>query len=171
VTRCEVDACFPFEASHDSSGILPTERFIATGEKGLRVLPGGRVVPQSSLIELKTKQHSLKMSADWREILPQLLLSGTPTLIRGVHTGGVFSRIITSTVGSEQLVDAETRAGAALSQLREVLSAVQAFLQKQRRGERFSLVCRRKDRVLQVFRRTTPSLIPETLRARFEVRM
>jgi hypothetical protein len=30
------------------------------GEKGHRVVPGGRIAPQSSLIELKTKKDSPK---------------------------------------------------------------------------------------------------------------
>jgi hypothetical protein len=111
------------------------------------------------------------MSQDWREILPQLLLSGTPSLIRGVHTNSVFKRAITSTVGSEEPEDAESRARAALGQLRSVLSALQVFLQGQKRGEKVSLIGRRKDRVLQVHRRTTPSLMPVTLMARFEVRL
>jgi hypothetical protein len=172
VARCEVDACYPLEVPDAGEvEIYPAQKNIPIGEKGLRVVTGGRIVPQSHLIELKTKKDSLNMCQDWREILPQLLLSGTPTLIRGVHTDGVFKRAITSTVGSEELEDVEARARAALGQLRPVLSALQIFLQKQKRGEKFSLICRRKDRLLQVHRRTTPSLIPGTLMARFEARI
>jgi hypothetical protein len=75
-------------------------------------------------------------------------------------------------MGSEELEDAEARAGAALGQLQSaaVPSALhEFFLQEQKRGEKSSLMCRRKDRVLQVHRRTTPSLMPGTLMARFEV--
>ncbi|KAG8745968.1 hypothetical protein FRC10_006531 [Ceratobasidium sp. 414] len=61
----------------------------------------GVLVPQSSLVELKTLKN--KLSVTWSDVYPQLFLSQTPTAKVAKHANGIVGAIQTYTNTSEEL--------------------------------------------------------------------
>jgi hypothetical protein len=55
-----------------------------------KVVYAGTVVPQSSLLELKSMKASKNSAVWWNVALPQLYLSATPNLYLGLHTRGAY---------------------------------------------------------------------------------
>jgi hypothetical protein len=167
VVRCEVDACLPYgRPSPLSSIVLPAPPL---RDPSINIIRAGSLAPQTSLLELKTKKYKPDKydPTDWREQLPQLVLSGTPSHIVGLHQDGNFTQFRRSTVGSPELAAAEARGKQGMKKLHVVLTILQQVLAQRGHGKKFSLVC--KSRTLRVYERQGLELLPARALARFEL--
>lgn len=100
--RFEVDACYSSNlGSGSATDVLadalsslsvsaPSSRAKDRTAFGVTVIEAGSKVPQSALIELKTRSARNVDSFDWADAYPQLYLGQTPTSIIGVHRSGTF---------------------------------------------------------------------------------
>jgi hypothetical protein len=136
-------------------------------DQEIHIIRAGSLAPTSSLLELKTKKYKPDQSntTDWREQLPQLLLSGTPSHIVGFHQDGVFTRFRRSRVGSPELAAAQVKAQQGMKKLYAVLQTLQELLVQRGHGQKFSLVY--KSRTLGVYERQGRQLLPAHALARF----
>ncbi|ETI25223.1 hypothetical protein G647_04596 [Cladophialophora carrionii CBS 160.54] len=73
----------------ESMTIAPARVRKANGS--VQVLEEGRVVPPSTIIEIKTRASHRRLKID--EVLPQLWFAQTPNLLVGYHTNGHFQEI------------------------------------------------------------------------------
>ncbi|EXJ59954.1 hypothetical protein A1O7_04102 [Cladophialophora yegresii CBS 114405] len=73
----------------ESMTIAPSRAKKATGS--VQVLTEGRVVPLSTIIEIKTRASHRRLKID--EVLPQLWFAQTQNLFVGYHTNGEFQEI------------------------------------------------------------------------------
>lgn len=76
------------------SSVPPSSR---SGKSLVSVVPAGSLVPQSSLIHLKTRsvRQSRDDVFDWPAAITQLYFAGNPRLYLGIHTKGLFQSIET----------------------------------------------------------------------------
>lgn len=72
--------------SHSNTNVCKSSTF--------DVIKRGSLVPQSSLVEIKTRAQSRVL--DWKEVLPQLWFSATPSLTVAYHRYGRFDDIRTT---------------------------------------------------------------------------
>ncbi|KDQ06415.1 hypothetical protein BOTBODRAFT_39619 [Botryobasidium botryosum FD-172 SS1] len=106
----------------------------------IRVVRAGQLVPQSSLMELKTR--SAKGNVRWKDIWPQAFFSGTPTVVVGRHEEGNFVSIERKSfegMYSEQ-------AGVGLEQLIQVLKDIRDIVVSRGKGRGVTLICERSQR-------------------------
>ncbi|KAF8498004.1 hypothetical protein JB92DRAFT_2985577 [Gautieria morchelliformis] len=108
----------------------------------LSLLTRGTLVPQSDLLELKTRSIRSVHEFDWEDTYSQLLLSQTPNIFLCVHQRGEFVE-----VKKRKLAELETEAVARKTQenlrkLRKVLGMVQDTMTAEGEGAKFSLVCK-----------------------------
>lgn len=109
LVRFEVDACYPSEDDSDVDELVTkttslslsadpskkkteAETFVSNG---LSIIASGhdKLVEQKNIIELTSKSLKSRQQFRWAKKYPQLYLSGTPTLLLGVHDSGNFSSI------------------------------------------------------------------------------
>ncbi|KAG8740774.1 hypothetical protein FRC12_015880 [Ceratobasidium sp. 428] len=88
------------EALNQSSKLVTVE-----GSR-LRHIMYGELVPQSSLIELKTLTN--KFDVTWSDVYPQLFLSQTPTVKVAKHFRGMVSTVQTYTNASKEIQKAHS---------------------------------------------------------------
>ncbi|KAG6916786.1 hypothetical protein DXG01_005368, partial [Tephrocybe rancida] len=126
----------------------------AASEPALAIVPGGVVVPQSKIVELKS--HSAGARVRWKEYYLQMLFSQTPLCIEAVHDEGHFQKVITRQVESvRQLAIGDHEAAdemqAGLAKLCVLLREIKALVVERGEKGRPSLVCR--SGCLEIFRR------------------
>lgn len=132
VVRFEVDAFNPpgpGQADEDEDllkafsnlAVTKPEAPIPTKPGGLTIRRGGRVVPQSSLIELVS---SSGRNWAWAEKYPQLYLSQTPWLFRASHRNGEFHEVEKVAVESPEVAEVAKKSKARFVRLREALQAI-----------------------------------------------
>ncbi|KAI0629810.1 hypothetical protein C8Q77DRAFT_1064917 [Trametes polyzona] len=199
IVRFEVDACLPHSAlsmvstvatSSGSNGAAPgdvgslTNAFANLGvsspvpdtspptnlsrSSDIAVILAGSQVPQGAIVELATR--SKKISLDWNEQYPQLLLSYTPNFFLGVHDRGTFKRVRKLVLGSEELgtVERNVHIQRTLRRLVAVLRTIQDLVKEHGRAGKLSLVC--QGRSLKVFERTSDAgCLSEDELERFDV--
>lgn len=83
----------------DIMGSLSLDNKAGADAGAVRVESGGRAVPPSSILEIKTRAATKML--DMTEVLPQLWISQTPNLIVGYHHHGVFGNIQTRDMRQE----------------------------------------------------------------------
>ncbi|OSC98061.1 hypothetical protein PYCCODRAFT_1045292 [Trametes coccinea BRFM310] len=111
----------------------------------LKVIHGGSLLPQSSVLELATRSSQYIDNIRVEDTFIQLFLTQTPTHLVAVHTRGTFDRIIRQELDSEELnavkEDAEMRRSvcAFVALLREI----QALVKEHGPTGRLSLVCQK----------------------------
>lgn len=88
--RFEVDACNYTAPSVSAPNVVPKPGRPRNGstDSGITIIPAGRLVPQTSLLELKTR--SVLSNVNTRDFYPQLLFSQTPTVLLARHERGTF---------------------------------------------------------------------------------
>lgn len=133
----------------------------------LTIFRAGTQVPQSNLIEMKTRSEASAARFDWGDVYPQLYLSQTPYHYLAIHRTGRFFKIEKDQIGKNDLVAIENRAQPGFKKLRKLLGEIQTRVKKGGTNGRISLVC--KDGVLAFHERINKeSCLPEDLFALFE---
>lgn len=108
-----------------------------------------KVVPQASLIELKTR--AARRELDWAEIYPQLYLSQTAFLYIAKHERGSFNTLEKVELGSESMKIHARRAEQGLAKLKLVLQDILDAARMEDEGVGLSLVA--KDGKLALYKR------------------
>lgn len=144
-----------------SSGSSPaptTDLYGVTIQKS----PHQELVPQSSLIELKTRAAYKQL--EWDEVYPQLYLSQTGYLYLAKHTKGVFQPV-EKTKLADMKAEA-TRAEGDMSKLKAVLDAILAKVREAgSETTEFSLVC--YENKLALYKRKGGKPIPQEILDKF----
>ncbi|KAG6845626.1 hypothetical protein H0H87_006679 [Tephrocybe sp. NHM501043] len=198
VVRFEVDACIPAVSPTTSpvaspasptgdlddiigalSGVsLRTEaaapsRSVTSSEASkafpdIIVIPGGTVVPQSSIVELTTRSIHNALNFDWKESYPQLFLSQTAHHFLAVHARGRFEQINKRKLESPELKDIALREiQEDLKKLRRLLELIKVLVMKHGEQGRLSLVCQGGD--LKVYERDNQaSCLPDEVLQLFD---
>jgi len=112
---------------------VPTVRGISITQTTPR-----KVVPQASLIELKTRAAHREL--DWAEIYPQLYLSQTALLYIAKHERGNFNTLEKVELGSESMQTHARRAEQGVAKLKLVLQDISDAAKKEGVGVGLSLV-------------------------------
>lgn len=107
----------------------------------LKIITAGEEVPQSSLIEMKTRNPIRFQQLDLRSELPQLWFSQTPYHYVAVHDRGVFQSIRKDELGQGEFVYAEEDVQAGLRKLRVILGSIQQLVKSRGSSGRLTLVC------------------------------
>lgn len=133
--------------------------------KRTRVISRGRVVPCSTLAEIKTKKEKVKLA----ETLPQLWFGRTPLLLYATHNKGTFTEEAQRINAGERFQDWEIEEQQVLrkmvwliGQLRDVARAA--------KGEACVVVCEKKNRPLklEVFESTArKGVLPDEIIGRY----
>jgi len=174
VLRYSVDACLPLEfGDGDELADLVSNLKLGSANKSdrasdfgeLNIITAGSEIPQSSIIEIKTRSERSVANFDWAEAYPQLYLSQTPLLYLGIHNRGRFTAVSKDRVDNYIQVAREAQPG--FRKLKQALEAIQTLVKEYGLGGRVSLVC--KDGELRVYeRRSSDSCLPDKFLALFE---
>lgn len=179
--RCTTDACLPdTDDNNDSVDELTSKltawnlgkttskatRKIATFQGGfLAVQTAGKLVPQESIIELKTK-GSWSPPVNYDDLCVQLMFANISNLYTGRHERGTFH-----TVEKETLSSIKEKVGEGfedgLKLLKKALDEIQRIvLENLEDGGSLSLVLRKGDKGLEVLKRKgKDGLLPENILA------
>ncbi|KAI6162843.1 hypothetical protein EDD17DRAFT_1776415 [Pisolithus thermaeus] len=153
--RYKVDACTVLESEDDS--LLASFSALSVGTRGASTLSNDSafstrfgvkvkmssprsVVPQSSVIEIKTRAAHKEL--DWKEFYPQLYLSQTLHLYLAKHTRGMFSQVEKFQLNSEGMAVHARGAEAAMAKLEVLLKAILKAVRERGEGVPLSLVYR-----------------------------
>lgn len=190
VIRFEVDAYLPQNsfapsASHSQPGVdaegdsladsignlsigspsLSTHSRQTVGSQ-LNVIRAGSEVPQSSLIEMKTRTPNSITKLKLGKEFPQLYFSQTPYHYVALHENGKFTLVRKDEVGQGALADSEEGIQVGLKKLRAVLATIQELVRGRGLAGRLTLIC--AGGVLKVYERTSnESCLPSDLLALF----
>lgn len=135
------------------------------GAAALVVRQGGMIIPQASVIQLKTRPARATPQVKWGEIAPQLYLSQTRHFFLALHDSGAVSQV--RKLGNKELTLREAEVQPALRRLRAVLEAIQKRVVEHGSGALLSLVCRGE--ALYLFEREGgDGAVPEEVMQRFE---
>jgi hypothetical protein len=155
------------EPSTTCSLAVPSPLSSADQRNPLTILQGGAMVPQSSLIEVKSSSQKSATKQKWAEIYPQLYLSQTPWLYKAIHRDGQFYTIRKTQLGSSELADVAVRSKLRFQKLRLALQVIKNIVIKSGAQGRLSLVL--ENRELVVFnRRSEASCLPKDIMALFQ---
>lgn len=195
LVRFQVDACYEAETSSvvsDDELVAKTASMSlsATSDdtttehnpilsNGLQIVPSGehKLVDQKNLIELATSAVKSRPRFNWIVKYPQLCLSGTPTLLLGVHQNGTFNDIEKFEIGERSrpaVRRAERSVRPGLNKLAAVLAAIHSKVfelvtentKENLHGALLALVC--KDGKLSIYERHEGTRLPDNLVQLFE---
>lgn len=158
----EVDACYPVE-SNDAKckdRLRELEKVPSTKLDGkIKVVLKGAYIPQSSIVELKTKKSG--GSLKWRHVFAQLFSSETPHLYVGHYKKkGEFTAIKHHTL--DDLATTKSAYQVAFDQLHLLLQQIKDLAIKCGKDDRLSLVCTHESQDLLIYeRKPQTSLLPE----------
>ena len=108
----------------------------------LKIISAGTLVPQSSLVEIKTRSEMSVQNFDWADTYPQLYLSKTPHLYLAVHTRGTFSSMQKKELETIDMSGAAQDAKIAVGSLVKVLKEIRRVSTEiNDKKNRFTLVC------------------------------
>ncbi|KAI6001140.1 hypothetical protein EDC04DRAFT_1067456 [Pisolithus marmoratus] len=153
--RYEVDACT--EPEGEDGSLLASLSALSIGTRGVsthsndstsstrfgmkvNMTTPRSVVPQSSVIEIKTRAAHKEL--DWKEFYPQLYLSQTFHLYLAKHTRGTFGRVEDFQISSQGMAAHARNAEAAMAKLVTLLSDILKAVRKYGEGVPLSLVYR-----------------------------
>ncbi|GLB38579.1 putative geranylgeranyl pyrophosphate synthetase [Lyophyllum shimeji] len=106
------------------------------------VIPGGSVVPQSSIVEMTTRSLFNAASFDWVESYSQLFFSQTPHHFLAIHERGRFREVKKRKLESAELKKlAADSIQANFKKLRRLLDVIRKIAIKHGERGRLSLVC------------------------------
>ncbi|KDQ26224.1 hypothetical protein PLEOSDRAFT_1078415 [Pleurotus ostreatus PC15] len=108
---------------------------------GLTVYPGGSwSIPQSSILEMKTRSQRNFDRINWSELHGQLYVSQTLHCFIGIHQQGTFSTLVRQNLRSAAMERVRAAEQPKLKALRWVLGVIQDLLVKRGGNARVSLV-------------------------------
>ncbi|KAH9891855.1 hypothetical protein C8Q73DRAFT_91624 [Cubamyces lactineus] len=111
----------------------------------LKVIPGGALIPQTSLIELATRSAQYMDRTKDADTFIQLFLTQSPVNLVAVHTRGVFDRIVRQELGDPEFAkfgdDPEIQRK--LGQFVALLREIQALVKRHGNVSTLSLVCQK----------------------------
>ena len=149
--------------SHTSTS--PTHTDISNSND-IIILSAGRLVPQSSILEMTTRSERNVLTYDWKENYPQLFLSQTPHHFLAVHRAGTFSRIEKRQLNDAELKERHAQNEPGFKRLHSLLVTIQELVIVHGNEGRLSLVC--KDGLLKVYeRKREESFLPDEVMERF----
>ncbi|KIM82257.1 hypothetical protein PILCRDRAFT_71145 [Piloderma croceum F 1598] len=155
------------EPSTTSPLAAPSPLSLADQRNPLTILQGGAMVPQSSLIEVKSPSQKSATKRKWAEIYPQLYLSQTPWLYKAIHRDGQFYTVRKTQLGSSELADVAVKSKLRFQKLRLALQVIKNTIIESGAQGRLSLVL--ENRELVVFnRRSEASCLPKDIMALFQ---
>jgi hypothetical protein len=128
-----------------------TQASPSAGSSELRIIRGGREVPQSALVELTTRSTNNILNLNWLEIYPQLYLSQTPHFYIGVHARGGFFEIQKRHLDDSELAQHRKDAKANLQRLGKALEVIQEIAIEHGDSRRLCLMCEKG--ILNVYER------------------
>lgn len=132
----------------------------------LTIIPGGTEMPQSSMIEITTRNAMRIGQMDWRELFIQLYLSASPHFYLGVHQRGHFTEVYKKNLYEDERFVKERRGvEASLKKLGKALKRIQELVREHGKGKKLSLICRKADgmEALAVYeQKTEDAQVPET---------
>ncbi|KAK4700049.1 hypothetical protein P7C70_g6206, partial [Phenoliferia sp. Uapishka_3] len=146
LVRFEVDACSADVASANdskSSDIADLLSGLDIKDKprkhdhtvaGIKIIPSGTLIPQSSIVELKTR--SMQSPFDTKDAYSQLFFSQTPTLILGRHTRGTFTSVDSMPLAGMVLEQQAAQAG--LAKVAAALKNISSVISRAK-GEKFAI--------------------------------
>ncbi|KAG8905589.1 hypothetical protein FRB99_008587 [Tulasnella sp. 403] len=145
--RCEVDACTGvvgddlhlLNTTRPKANVPPTPDNPFSELTILHTQPTF-MVPQSSLIELKTR--SAKRPLEWDEVYAQLYFSQMPYLYVARHNNGKFSDVRNLSITGSHLQACAKRAESGMAQLKAALLSILRAVRAQGAEARLSLVYR-----------------------------
>ncbi|KZP03187.1 hypothetical protein FIBSPDRAFT_688699, partial [Athelia psychrophila] len=158
VVRFEVDAFIPpgqREKVDDESFLKAFSAPTVSGAPipakpgGLTIRHGGQMVPQSSLIELKSGRIK------WPEVYPQLYVSQTPWLYKAAHENGQFHKVTKVGLVSPEMEEVAEKSNVKFERLRGALQTIKDIVVKAGPKGRLSFVLEGKE--LQVYDRESQS--------------
>ena len=149
VVNFEVDAFDPSLVGEETlsqtfDALTTTPGSISAPSRTLNVLRGGRVISQSSLIELKSSAKT-----KWQETYPQLCLSQTPWLYAASHKEGHFNAVKKIGLGSPEVAEVAENFKVKFSRLRDALRTIKDIVIKAGPEGRLSFVV--EDKELKVY--------------------
>lgn len=118
----------------------------------IEIIHAGSAVPQSSLIEIKTRTTNSIDKSMLKKEFPQLYFSQTPYRYVALHDSGDFSLIRKEEVGQGVMSDAEENIQAGLRNLFPVLEYIQQLVSSRGLGARLTIIC--ADGSLKFYERT-----------------
>ncbi|KAF8580649.1 hypothetical protein K439DRAFT_1415180 [Ramaria rubella] len=141
---------------------------ITTGGAPLSILTRGTLVPQSALLELKTRSFRSVNQFDWDDTYTQLFLSRTPNIFLCVHQTGTFQEVRKRTLAELETQVMARKAYEGLRKLRDILKGVQDILKEEGEGARLSLVCRHGAEIVVYERKSKDGLLPKEILRKFK---
>ncbi|KAG9013884.1 hypothetical protein FRB94_004264 [Tulasnella sp. JGI-2019a] len=126
------------------------------------------IVPQSTLIELKTRASHKAL--DWEETYPQLYLSQTPYLYLAKHDRGAFRPAEKYDVAGRDLRPYAEQAEVGMVQLRDALLQILGSAREEGEGVGLSLVCQGEDLALYRRKEGTGRAVGKDILAMFQFR-
>lgn len=170
VVRFEVDASTAAAAGTVGDGLssLLNEISIENVAKvcdssTFQVTKFGRLVPQSSVLEIKTRAASRTLNM--ADVLPQLWFSATPSLIVGYHRGGRFNDVKTARMDTGDL-DVWERSN--VVGLRKLVALIGVIIKEAESAEGGQCVVQGLgDGRLRIVKTGAKDSLPEDLKAKF----
>jgi len=176
--RFEVDACTAETATIDTddltaalSGLGISSQTPAADKRppipGISIIhtASRALVPQASLIELKTRASHRPL--DWAETYPQLYLSQTAYLYLAMHKKGNFIEVMKVSLASEAMRVQAKEAEAGMGKLRAVLAEVLSVVRSEGGGVGLSLVQEAGELVLYKRKKGTGKIVGKDILDRF----
>ncbi|KAG8859345.1 hypothetical protein FRB96_004560 [Tulasnella sp. 330] len=174
--RFEVDACtaIPAAVGNEDEEDALTSAFSSL-TTNTRLFPGltvrrsasRTIVPQASLIELKTRAAHKPL--DWADTYPQLYLSQTPYLYLAKHNRGAFQPAEKYDLAGRDLRMYAERAEIGMVKLRDVLHQVIESVKTEGEGVDLSLVCEGSSLALYRRKAGTGRAVGEDILAMFKL--
>ncbi|KAI0088709.1 hypothetical protein BDY19DRAFT_890744 [Irpex rosettiformis] len=192
VVRCEVDACIDLEKDEDSQSLSIETRgsnntsppkavsaddladalsslsvTSSSTPQDVKIVDGGAVVPQSSLVKIKTRSMRNVETFDWSAAYLQLFLGQTYNLYLGVHQRGTFNEVREVNLETPEFQEAAKDMQPVLKKLGRLLDEILYIAIEYGHKGRLSVVCRAGQ--LKVYeRKDEASFLPKDVLARFE---
>ncbi|KAF8516443.1 hypothetical protein BU17DRAFT_92788 [Hysterangium stoloniferum] len=135
----------------------------------LNIITEGNLVPQSSLLELKTRSIKSVDNFDWNESYPQLLLSQTPHMFVCVHDHGTFTEVRKKTLEELKTGEVARKTADGLRKLKRILEEIREIVLGEGEGAMLSLVCKKEGKEIVLYKREgTGASLPKEMLQKFE---
>lgn len=135
--------------------------------KDVKIVEGGIVIPQTSLIKVKTRSKKNAQTFGWAGAYTQLFLGQTYSLYLGIHQGGTFDEVRKVSFETPEFKEAARSMQPVLKKLGRLLDEILYVVMEYGHKGRLSVVC--KAGQMKVYERVSQdSFLPEDVLARFE---
>lgn len=129
----------------------------------VQVIKRGTLVPQSSVVEIKTRAMSRTLNL--QDTLPQMWVSGTPALAIGYHQRGKFGTVTPKRLDTGELSAWEQKNA---MMLRKMVRLVKIIIEEAKKVDGGRCVVRGMgDGTLRITKATVGECLPQDLKAKF----